>query len=68
MGTLIKEVSTSSSGLVLKLTRKAALNGGISTDTWFVSWDRLGKALFGEQYSDERATEPTLNPTTQEVE
>lgn len=53
METLIKEiVSVTSEGVSFKLTEKASLNGGIKTDMWYVSWDKIGKALFGEQYSD----------------
>ena len=53
MKTLIKEIkNVSSEGVSFTLTQKAALNGGLSTDQWFVSWDKIGRALFGEQYSE----------------
>ena len=53
MTTLIKEIiNVNSRGLTFKLTEKASLNGGLSTDQWYVSWDKIGRALFGEQYSD----------------
>lgn len=53
MTTLIKEiVNVNSEGLSFKLTEKASLNGGLSADQWWVSWDKIGHALFGEQYSD----------------
>lgn len=53
MKTLIKEiVSVNSEGVSFNLTEKASLNGGLSTDQWYVSWDKIGRALFGEQYSD----------------
>ena len=53
MTTLIKEIiNVNSEGLSFKLTEKASLNGGLSTDQWFVSWNKIGRALFGEQYSD----------------
>ena len=53
MKALIKEiVNVSSEGVSFKLTEKASLNGGLSTDQWYVSWDKIGRALFGEQYSD----------------
>ena len=54
MKTLIKEIkNVNSEGISFTLTQKAALNaGGLSTDQWFVSWDKIGHALFGEQYSD----------------
>ncbi len=53
MKTLIKKiVNVNSEGVSFQLTEKAALNGGLSTDQWYVSWDKIGRALFGEQYSD----------------
>lgn len=53
MKVLIKEiVNISSEGVSFKLTGKAALNGGLSTDQWYVSWDKIGRALFKDQYSD----------------
>lgn len=53
MKTLIKEiVNVNSEGVSFKLTEKASLNGGLSTDQWFVSWDKVGRALFNDQYSD----------------
>ena len=53
MKTLIKEIANvNSEGVSFKLTEKASLNGGLSTDQWYVSWDKIGRALFGEQYSD----------------
>ena len=51
--TIIKSFSTTPSGVNLELTVKASLNvGRMKTKSWFVSWDKVGKALFGEQYSD----------------
>ncbi len=53
MKTLIKEiVNINSEGVSFTLTEKAALGDGLSTDRWYVSWDKIGEALFGEQYSD----------------
>ena len=53
MRTLIKEIiNVNSEGVSFKLTEKASLTGGLSTDQWFVSWDKIGRALFKEQYSD----------------
>ncbi len=53
MKTLIKEITAvTNQGVGLKLTEKAALNGDMSTKTWWVSWDKIGKALFEDQYSD----------------
>jgi len=54
MKTLIKEIiNVSSEGVSFKLTEKASLtNEGLSTNQWYVSWDKIGRALFGDQYSD----------------
>lgn len=54
MKTLIKEIGKiNSEGISFTLTNKASLNeGGLSTTHWYVSWDRVGRALFGDQYSD----------------
>lgn len=53
MKVLIKEiVNVNSEGVSFKLTGKASLNGGLSTDQWYVSWDKIGRSLFKDQYSD----------------
>ena len=53
MKTLIKEIkNVDGEGVSFTLTEKASLNGGLSTDQWYVSWDKIGRALFKEQYSD----------------
>jgi hypothetical protein len=53
MKTMIKSIkNVSSEGISFTLTEKASLNGGLSTDQWFVSWDKIGRSLFKEQYSD----------------
>ena len=53
MTTLIKEVlNVNSQGVSFVLTEKASLNGRLSTEQWYVSWDAIGKLLFKEQYSD----------------
>ncbi len=53
MTAIIKEiVSISSEGVTLKLSERVALNGGLRTDQWFVSWDKIGRALFKDQYSE----------------
>ena len=53
MKTLIKEITNvNSEGVSFTLTEKASLNGGLSTDKWWVSWDKIGRALFQEQYTD----------------
>ena len=53
MKTLIKEiVNVNSEGVSFRLTENASITGGLSTDQWFVSWDKIGRALFKDQYSD----------------
>ena len=45
-------VSITPEGVAFELTVPAQLNGGISTKQWYVSWDRIGRSLFKDQYSD----------------
>ena len=53
MKVLIKEIiNVNSNGVSFELTGKAALNGSLKADKWTVSWDKIGKSLFKEQYSD----------------
>ena len=53
MTAIIKEiVSMSSEGVTMRLSEKVALNGTLRTDQWFVSWDKIGRALFKDQYTD----------------
>ena len=53
MKVLIKKiVNVNSEGVSFTLTGKASLNGGLSTDQWYVSWDKIGRSLFKDQYSD----------------
>jgi len=54
MKTIIKEIgNVNHEGVSITLTEKAKLNpNGIATKTWWVSWDKIGFALFGEQYTD----------------
>jgi len=53
MRALIKEITrVDARGVSFKLTEKASLNGGLKSDRWYVSWDKIGRALFEEQYSD----------------
>lgn len=68
MKTSIKEItSVTSEGVSFKLTKKASLNGGFSADQWYVSWDKIGGALFGEQYSNEgRQVERESNKASQQ--
>lgn len=40
-------------GLTLHFNQKFALNGGLITDEWWVSWDRIGRALCGNDYCEE---------------
>ena len=52
--TLIKSVTNvSAEGVSFELTSKAQISGrGLAAKNWYVSWDKIGSALFGEQYSD----------------
>ena len=53
MKTIIKQIgNVSGEGVTLILTEKAVLGKGMATKEWIVSWDGIGRALFGEQYSD----------------
>ena len=48
---LIKAVKNiSNEGLTLEFNEKLALNGGLETNEWHVSWDRIGEALCGKKY------------------
>ena len=40
-------------GLTIHFNQKFALNGGLATDKWYVSWDKIGKALCGNEYCEE---------------
>ena len=52
MKTLIKDiVNVNGDGVSFILTERASLDGGMKTKQWWVSWDTVGKALFGDQYS-----------------
>ena len=58
MKTLIKKiVNVTNEGVAFELTKKAALYGGLQASQWWVSWDKIGKALFGDQYSDAESVE-----------
>lgn len=51
--TLVKQIGkVTTEGVSFTLTEPVSLNGGLSTEQWYVSWDEIGKALFGDQYSD----------------
>lgn len=50
--TIISEASSSDKGVSLRLVHPASLDGGLSARSWFVSWDRIEKALFGDQYTN----------------
>ena len=54
MKTLIKEItSVTAEGICFNLSQKAALSAGrLSASKYFVSWDKIGEALFGDQYFD----------------
>lgn len=51
--TLIKTINNvNSEGVAFTLTEPAALTGNMKTTEWYVSWDKIGRALFGDEYSD----------------
>ena len=52
--TLIKSIGNANAeGISLELTEPAALtSSGMKATQWFVSWDKIGNALFGDQYLD----------------
>lgn len=54
MKVLIKEITNvNTDGVSFKLTDKAGMNSEtFKSKTWFVSWDKIGRSLFGDQYSD----------------
>ena len=53
MKTIIKEITNiTSEGVSYNLTEKASLTGEFESASWFVSWDKVGAALFGDQYTD----------------
>ena len=39
-------------GLTLHFNEKFSLNGGIAVDEWWLSWDKIGKAICGEKYCE----------------
>jgi len=50
--TLIKKiVKTNSEGVCFELTQEASLVS-LKSKIWWVSWDKIGKVLFKDQYSD----------------
>jgi hypothetical protein len=51
---LIKTINNvSKEGVSFTLTHPAALwEDGLVTKDWYVSWDRIGMALFGDAYAD----------------
>ena len=53
MKTLIKKIlNVSSEGVSFTLAGNASLDGGLPAEQWYVSWDKIGRALLKEQYSD----------------
>ena len=40
-------------GLTIHFNQKFPLNGKLATDNWYVSWDKIGKALCGNAYCNE---------------
>lgn len=41
-------------GITLVLNEPTALNNGLKSKTWWVSWDKIGEALFKDQYNNQR--------------
>ena len=40
-------------GIVLQFNKPFAMNGMLPSEEWFVSWDKIGKVLCGDQYCRE---------------
>jgi hypothetical protein len=40
-------------GLTIHFNQKFSENDGLATDEWWVSWDKIGKALCGDKYCEE---------------
>jgi len=58
-------------GIILVLNKPYPIReGGMASKEWFVSWDKIGRALFGDVYADELTVSsmdeirkaPTENP------
>lgn len=45
-----KNVTTQ--GLILVFNEKVSLNGRLATNEWWLSWDKIGEALFPDSYCD----------------
>lgn len=39
-------------GVLLHFNKKVTLNGGLSADEWWVSWDKIGKVLLPDKYCE----------------
>jgi hypothetical protein len=40
-------------GITLHFNKPFDLNGGISSEDWWLSWDKIGKAICGDRYCTE---------------
>ena len=40
-------------GLTIQFNQKYSLNNNLATDKWWVSWDKIGKLLCGDDYCEE---------------
>lgn len=49
---LINNFVVDKEGVLLSFNEKFSPNGGISTDEVWVSWDKIGRALYPTKYSD----------------
>lgn len=66
-------------GVTLHFNEKFSLNGSITTNEWWVSWDKIGEALCGGEYCEEtsvnernktrkeKAVYVTMRPKTNEI-
>ena len=50
---LIDSYKADKQGVMLHFNEKFSPNGGIITDEVWVSWDKVGKALYPTKYSEE---------------
>ena len=39
-------------GVTITFNKPFALNGNLATKQWYVSWDKIGKALCGDKYCE----------------
>lgn len=54
MKVFITEASCDKQGIRIVLNEPCPMNGrSMPSKEWFVSWDKIGKLLFGDNYTDE---------------